>query len=502
LKDTFSFFLVALSMPPKRIKTVDQDDNTTNKKQKTDSSSSLVVSSSSISISLNDEKQVCWYDGNCKQKNPAHWAAYKHEKQTEYIKSPEEKKASIVPVITKTAIGYASSSSSEDDFIVTKKSKPTPKAVPIKSKAVAKPKAATKKKIISDDEDDDDDDYSDDPPKKVIPKAATKATVPTKPTTTTTTTTTTSKPQISKKLSSLTGNDPSHNAQNSQREGLVNYKNMMRYCLSGFEITSDKKKLLLEIRKKEEITKEEHEQSLGMFGWTTEEYEVGEREPDHDYDLKEELDVYKQENGFKILTLTHDQKLTKEQEAVWAKASAKFFQTMAKAQGNYTIKSLGIIMNTKLNKGFIEQKKSYEERKKNLGAITWGFHGSTPESIRSISKEGFKLPDELKKKKGKSKVELLDDGYFGNGIYFSVYSDYAMWYSEERESDEILLSALLQGETYQCTGRSDGEGLQKGFDSHISPKGNEIIVFNQSQILPRFIIKFEENEGQEREQED
>jgi hypothetical protein len=491
-------------MPPKRIK-ADQDDNTNNKKQKTDSSSVLISSSISVSTII-DDKQVCWYDGNCKQKNPAHWSTYKHEKQTEYIKAPEEKKASLVPVITKTAIGYASSSSSED-YIVSKK-KPIPKAVPksspIKSKAAVKPKAVPKKKIISDDEDDDDDDYSDDPPKKVIPKAATKATVPTKPTTTTAASTanTSPKPQISKKLSSLTGNDPSHNSKNSQREGLVNYKNMMRYCLSGFEITSDKKKLLLDVRKKEEITKEEHEQALGTFGWTTEEYEIGEREPDHDYDLKEELEVYKQENGFKILTLTHDQKLTKEQEAVWAKASAKFFQTMAKAQGNYTIKSLGIIMNTKLNKGFTEQKKSYEEKKKNLGAITWGFHGSTPESIRSISKEGFKMPDELKKKKGKSKVELLDDGYFGNGIYFSVYSDYAMWYSEERESDEILLSALLQGETYQCTGRSDGEGLQTGYDSHISPKGNEIIVFNQSQILPRFIIKFEENEGQEREQED
>lgn len=46
---------------------------------------------------------------------------------------------------------------------------------------------------------------------------------------------------------------------------------------------------------------------------------------------------------------------------------------MAKAQGNYTIKSLGIIMNTKLNKGFVEQKKAYEERDKKLGAITWGY---------------------------------------------------------------------------------------------------------------------------------
>jgi hypothetical protein len=121
------------------------------------------------------------------------------------------------------------------------------------------------------------------------------------------------------------------------------------------------------------------------------------------------------------------------------------------------------------------------------------------------------MPDELKKKKGKGKVDLLDDGYFGtililffyflsfflstsssssfssflsfylyslfyysysligNGMYFSIYSDYAMWYSEERESDEILLSALLQGEPFQCTARMDGQGCQKGYDSQISP---------------------------------
>jgi hypothetical protein len=36
---------------------------------------------------------------------------------------------------------------------------------------------------------------------------------------------------------------------------------------------------------------------------------------------KEELEVYKNADGFKILTLTCDQKLTKEQEAVWAKGT-------------------------------------------------------------------------------------------------------------------------------------------------------------------------------------
>jgi len=90
----------------------------------------------------------------------------------------------------------------------------------------------------------------------------------------------------------------------------------------------------------------------------------------------------------------------------------------------------------------------------------------------------------------------------GKGIYFSLYSDYAMWYSEERESSQILMCKLLTGKSYQCTGRMDGQGRVVGYDSHYSPKGNEIIVFESSQILPRYIITFEEKEAAEREQED
>lgn len=73
---------------------------------------------------------------------------------------------------------------------------------------------------------------------------------------------------------------------------------MVRLFLNGkHEIDGNKKKILLEFRKKEEvvfilfciadfeITKEEHEVLLGTFGWSCEEYEVGEREPDHDFDL-------------------------------------------------------------------------------------------------------------------------------------------------------------------------------------------------------------------------
>jgi len=109
-----------------------------------------------------------------------------------------------------------------------------------------------------------------------------------------------------------------------------------------------------------------------------------------------------------------------------------------------------------------------------------------------------------KQKKGPKKEkppELLDDGYYGRGIYFTKFSDYALWYADERGSDQIMLCKLLVGNPFSCTKRMDGEGLRKGYHSHISPKGNEVVIFAPAQILPRYIITFSEKEAMEREQE-
>jgi len=40
-----------------------------------------------------------------------------------------------------------------------------------------------------------------------------------------------------------------------------------------------------------------------------------------------------------------------------------------------------------------------------------------------------------------------------------------------------------------------------GYDSHESPKGNEIVIFEPSQILPRYIISFSSVIAEDREQE-
>jgi len=293
-------------------------------------------------------------------------------------------------------------------------------------------------------------------------------------------------------------------AKQDSRPGLAAYRTILSSTLSGAtKLSADIKKMLLKVRKDNTITTEEHDNFLGMYGWTPDEYEVGEKEPE-EVELKEEHQVLQDPEGFKIIEITAaNHMVSKETDTVWSKASAKFFQTMKKAQGNYKIEKISVIVNTKLYRQFQQKQKAYAADSQQRAQIQWGFHGSTPTSIRSIGKEGFKHPDELKKaKKGKSKVTVLDDGYYGKGIYFSCYSDYAMWYSEERESNEILLCSLLPGNTYQCTGRMDGEDKMDGYDSHYSPKGNEIIVFEAAQILPRYILQFAEEEAEDREQED
>ncbi len=49
--------------------------------------------------------------------------------------------------------------------------------------------------------------------------------------------------------------------------------------------------------------------------------------------------------------------------------------------------------------------------------------------------------------------------------------------------------------------RMDGQDCEYGYDCHISPKGNEIVIFAPEQIMPRYIITFATKEAEEREQE-
>jgi hypothetical protein len=218
-----------------------------------------------------------------------------------------------------------------------------------------------------------------------------------------------------------------------------------------------------------------------LVAWSTE----GEKRDD-DVELDEERQILKEPSGFKIIVIRANQKRNKQQEAVWASVSSRFYQTMSKAQANYAIKSVGVIVNATLRDAYTQKKQALLKLDKSHHLEEWGFHGSTESSITSIAQTGFKHPDDLAKENEKSgkggkktaakakatpkiQIELLDEGYFGKGIYFSMFSDYAMWYSEERGSKQILLSKINSGKVYQCKGRMDGQDRQPGYDSHYSP---------------------------------
>jgi aprataxin and PNK-like factor len=312
--------------------------------------------------------------------------------------------------------------------------------------------------------------------------------------------------------SSGVGLSASQMATTAVRPEIELYKTAMKSVLGGqSKISSEGRKLLKMFRQTHAVTEQEHDVLLGQYGWTPDEYEDGEKNQAL-FELDEERDFLRA-NGpeaFKIFTLFKHQKKNHQQESVWARASSKFYQTMSKAQANFVIKSIGLVVNAKVNA-------TYEARKAAMFTASggkvpineeWGFHGTSEASIQAIAATGFKMPDELKKlQKGKAakkgdKVTFLDDGYFGAGLYFSLYSDYALYYSEERGSSQILLCKVLTGKAFKCPDRMDGEGLKKGYDSHYSPLGNEIIVFKGDQVLPRYIITFEQREAHDPEQED
>eukprot|EP01118_Nematostelium_gracile_P014107 TRINITY_DN5443_c0_g1_i2.p1 TRINITY_DN5443_c0_g1~~TRINITY_DN5443_c0_g1_i2.p1 ORF type:complete len:289 (+),score=102.83 TRINITY_DN5443_c0_g1_i2:389-1255(+) len=284
--------------------------------------------------------------------------------------------------------------------------------------------------------------------------------------------------------------------------------------------SADDKRLLRKHRTEHQISNEQHFLVLSLLGWTEEEWEDGEKK-DEDVELEEEKPILADENGFKIILITRkDAQKSKDHLNVFSKVCTKFYETMSKAQANFTVNKIGVVVNTKTKKKFDEKKMLIQSELKKIGMEleeAWGFHGTSSESIQKICASNFLHPDAIKQmnaanQKGKKKkaankwmkekpVELLDDGYFGKGIYFTTFSDYALWYSEERNSDQVLLSKLLAGKAHKCMRRMDGEGLVKGHHSHVSPKGNEIVIFDPDQILPRYIIYFESKEAEEREQE-
>eukprot|EP00053_Salpingoeca_punica_P023260 m.216691 g.216691 ORF g.216691 m.216691 type:complete len:507 (-) comp48039_c0_seq1:248-1768(-) len=132
------------------------------------------------------------------------------------------------------------------------------------------------------------------------------------------------------------------------------------------------------------------------------------------------------------------------------------------------------IINPTLEKRFAAKKQKMGKEANEILA----FHGSTTEAYTSIAEDNFDI-GRLAKGSG-------DNGWYGAGLYFSEHPGTAQGYAKGNKS--LLLSRVLIGKAYRCPGIIMGAPLEKGFDSHESPNGLEIVVFKDDQVLPSYIV--------------
>lgn len=121
-------------------------------------------------------------------------------------------------------------------------------------------------------------------------------------------------------------------------------------------------------------------------------------------------------------------------------------------------------------------------------------HGTDLDIAKKIASTGF------------AALSSLDAGYYGKGIYFTTHLLYTLPYCGAKRNPAIIISYLNMGNIYPVTEDHKGSksllgtALKSGYNSHyimtnkdgfIYDKGDicdEIVVSQESQILPAFII--------------
>ena len=137
--------------------------------------------------------------------------------------------------------------------------------------------------------------------------------------------------------------------------------------------------------------------------------------------------------------------------------------------------------------------------------IVPGLHGTDLPIAEKICETGF------------ASLSSLDAGWYGKGIYFTTYTEYCIPYITSKRNPAIIVSWLLPGNTYPvCENNTDdtsllGTPINSGYQSNYvvtNKKGksisedldellyNEIVIPQESQIVPAFIIEIGTNKLQ------
>eukprot|EP00667_Euglena_gracilis_P013304 EG_transcript_13720 len=124
-----------------------------------------------------------------------------------------------------------------------------------------------------------------------------------------------------------------------------------------------------------------------------------------------------------------------------------------------------------------------DANREELSAIQVAFHGTSARNVQNIVREGLVVPREA------TGVAVASGSRYGLGIYLSPNAGFSIRYCHG--GNKLLVCAVLLGKAWTCTGVEYGVPVARpGFDSHISPCGNEWVLFSEAQVLPCFVIHY------------
>jgi len=107
------------------------------------------------------------------------------------------------------------------------------------------------------------------------------------------------------------------------------------------------------------------------------------------------------------------------------------------------------------------------------------FHGTSEVNMENIIKTNF-----LTEKIGST----TDMGFYGKGFYFSEFPSLSISYS--RGNPYLLICLGFVGKAFKMASVITGCPLTDGYDSHISPCGSEVVIFNPNHVLPCYKVKW------------
>lgn len=141
--------------------------------------------------------------------------------------------------------------------------------------------------------------------------------------------------------------------------------------------------------------------------------------------------------------------------------------------------------------------KAFEEKGRNIDNVLELWHGTGTQNILSILKNGFRVkPPSTAKLTGK----MFGEGaYFANQSTKSLAYAHGYWNGTRHKTCYLFLCEVAVGR-FQIPKGATAKRPDRGYDSYWAQNGktagilnDEIVVFDESQINPRYLLEFQED---------